>query len=361
MTPGPLGTTGRLMASNRLAVIAVWVLVAVGLGVFAPKLDHALSGAMWEVEGSDSLAARQAIEREFGGLSSQSAVIVLQSETLTYQDPVFAERIAAATNVLASEDAFGPAMPPQPGPDGKTVMLQAGGVVAPTEAVFAAGRIADDVRELSGGGILVALTGSPAFWNDFNEVNREGMMKAEMLTWPITLVILVIAFGSLAAAGLPLMLTAAGLVSAMGVLYGVTQFTDLSVWTLNFAIMFALALGIDYALFIVSRYRGAIHATPEDPKFAIGVTMDTAGKAGLFPGPTVLISLPALPAVANQPAGAAVAYGWRASQPLVGGVRPAGAVAGGPAGHRFDRGAAPAGGPAARPEDGHALDLGAAG
>ena len=290
MTRGPLGTIGRAMAGHRLAVIAVWVLVAAGLGVFAPKLEHALSGAMWEVEGSDSLAAREVIERQFGGLSSQSAVIVLQSETLTSEDPAFVERIAAATAVLAGEEAFGPAMPPQPGQDGKTVMLQAGAVVDPTEAVRAAGRIADDVEDLSGDGILVALTGSPAFWNDFNEVNREGMMKAEMLTWPITLVILVIAFGSLAAAGLPLMLTAAGLVSAMGILYGVTQFTDLSIWTLNFAIMFALALGIDYALFIVSRYRGAIHATPEDPKLAVAVTMDTAGKAVLFSGLTVLIS-----------------------------------------------------------------------
>ncbi len=294
MTPGPLGTTGRLMAGNRLAVVGLWLLVAVGLGVFAPKLEHALSGAMWEVEGSDSLAARQVIEREFGGLSSQSAVIVLQSESLTYEDPAFAERIAAAAAVLASEEALGPAMPAQPGPDGKTVMLQAGAVVDPTEAVFAAGRIADDVEDLSGDDILVALTGSPAFWNDFNEVNREGMMKAEMLTWPITLVILVIAFGSLAAAGLPLMLTAAGLISAMGILYGVTQFTDLSIWTLNFAIMFALALGIDYALFIVSRYRGAIHATPEDPKLAVALTMDTAGKAVLFSGLTVLISLSAI-------------------------------------------------------------------
>lgn len=132
MTAGPLGTTGRFMAGNRLAVIAVWLLVAVGLGVFAPKLEHALSGAMWEVEGSDSLAARQVIEREFGGLSSQSAVIVLQSDSLTYEDPAFAERIAAAAAVLASEGAFGPAMPAQPAPDGKTVMLQAGAVVDPT-------------------------------------------------------------------------------------------------------------------------------------------------------------------------------------------------------------------------------------
>ena len=87
-------------------------------------------------------------------------------------------------------------------------------------------------------------------------------MKAEMLTWPVTAVILVIAFGTLAAAGLPLVLTAAGLVASMGVLFGITHFTDLSIWTLNFAMMFALALGIDYALFIVTRYRAALHATP---------------------------------------------------------------------------------------------------
>ena len=142
--------------------------------------------------------------------------------------------------------------------------------------------------------ITVALTGSPAFWSDFNAVNREGMMKAEILTWPVTAVILVIAFGTLAAAGLPLVLTAAGLVASMGVLFGITRFTDLSIWTLNFAMMFALALGIDYALFIVTRYRAALHATPDDPQHAAGVAMDTAGKAVLFSGITVLISLSAI-------------------------------------------------------------------
>jgi RND superfamily putative drug exporter len=80
----------------------------------------------------------------------------------------------------------------------------------------------------------------------------------------------------------------------MGVLYGITQITDLSIWTLNFAMMFALALGIDYALFIVTRYRAALHAHPEDPQHAAGLSMDTAGKAVLFSGITVLISLSAI-------------------------------------------------------------------
>ncbi len=292
-TPSPLARLGRWAHGHRRTVIIAWAVMAMGLGVFAPKLEHALSGAMWEVNGSDSLAARQVIDREFGGMSSQSAAVVLQSATLPASDPAFQERIAAAKAVLATEPAFGPAVE-QPGPDGRTVMLQAGALVNPTEAVRAAERVNEAIGDLSDDRIMVALTGSPAFWGDFNAVNKEGMMKAELLTWPVTAVILVLAFGTLAAAGLPLLLAGAGLVSAMGVLYGITRYTDLSIWTLNFAMMFAIALGIDYALFIVSRYRGALHAAPGDAAGAAAVTMDTAGKAVLFSGLTVLISLSAV-------------------------------------------------------------------
>ena len=290
----PLARVGRWAHAHRLPVILTWAVFAVALGVFAPRLEHALSGAMWEVNGSDSLQARTLIEKNFGGFSSQSAVAVVHSDTLTADSPEFQAKVAAATEALAGESALTPSAPPQPSPDGHTVIIQAGSLVNPTESVRAAERVADDVGKLSGDGFTVALTGSPAFWADFNAVNREGMQKAEMITWPITAVILVLAFGSLAAAGLPLLLTAAGLVSAMGILFGLTQVTDLSIWTLNFAMMFALALGIDYALFIVTRFRGAIHATPDDINGAVGVTMDTAGKAVLFSGLTVLISLSAV-------------------------------------------------------------------
>ena len=293
-----LAKLGRWAHGHRKLIVGAWIFLAVGLGIFAPKLEHALSGAMWEVKGSDSLAAREIIDAQFGGLSSQSAAVVIHSDSLTVESPEFQAVISDATAVLADEPAFGPAMPAQPGMDGKTVMIQAGAVVDPTEAVRAAERVHDDIGALSttddGGDITVAMSGSPAFWSDFNAVNREGMMKAEILTWPVTAVILVIAFGTLAAAGLPLLLTAAGLVSSMGVLYGITRVTNLSIWTLNFAMMFALALGIDYALFIVTRYRAALHAFPDDPQHATGITMDTAGKAVLFSGITVLISLSAI-------------------------------------------------------------------
>lgn len=315
----PLARLGQWAHERRKVVMATWAIVAIALGLFAPKLPSALSGAMWEVNGSDSLAARNIIDEQFGGLSSQSAAVVIHSDSLPYDDPAFQAVIEEAVGVIDSEEAFGRAMPAQPGMDGQTVMIQAGALVDPTEAVRAADRMSEDIGALSttdsGGDITVALSGSPAFWSDFNHSNEEGMRKAEMLTWPVTAIILILAFGTLAAAGLPLLLTAAGLLASMGVLFGITQFTDLSVWTLNFAMMFALALGIDYALFIVTRYRAALHATPNNPKYAAGVTMDTAGKAVLFSGITVLISLSAvllvpIPAFRSMAAGMMLSVGF---------------------------------------------------
>ncbi len=159
-------------------------------------------------------------------------------------------------------------------------------------------RAADDLKEelhqLQGDGVQVSLTGASGMWSDFNTANRDAMMKSELISWPVTLIILVLAFGSLVAAGLPLMLTILGLMASAGSLYLGTQVLDISIWAMNFALMFALALGIDYALFIVYRFRGALFGSHEPVEHAVAETMDTAGKAVLFSGITVLISLTAV-------------------------------------------------------------------
>ena len=131
-------------------------------------------------------------------------------------------------------------------------------------------------------------------WSDFNEANRSAMIKSELISWPVTLVILLLAFGSLVAAGLPLMLTILGLVASAGTLYLGTQVMDISIWAMNFALMFALALGIDYALFIVYASAARFFGSKEPVEDAVAETMDTAGKAVLFSGLTVLISLSAV-------------------------------------------------------------------
>ena len=296
---GPLGRLGVLTAEHTRAVFVVWALVVVALGAFAPKVEHALAGAGWEASGSESVAARDVVQREFGGMSSAALQVVVHSETGPVLRGEAGSVVDEAVRLLDADPRTSQVLAPQQGlsvsADGRTALIQAGAATANThEMVRAADDLKDPLHELGSGDVTVALTGSSGLWSDFNAANLEAMMKSELISWPVTLVILVVAFGSLVAAGLPLMLTIVGLVAAAGSLYLGTQVGEISIWAMNFALMFALALGIDYALFLVVRFRAARFGDNKPTRHAVGETMDTAGKAVLFSGLTVLISLSAV-------------------------------------------------------------------
>ncbi|MCB0827291.1 MAG: MMPL family transporter [Solirubrobacterales bacterium] len=295
---GPLGRLGRWTASHFRVVAGAWVLIAIVFGVFAPGVEKALSGAGWESTGSESVLTRDEIDRNFQGLGSYGLMVVVSSASLSADDAAFQQTVADVEETLKEEPAVTTVVPPRPGmtiaPDNKTVIVQAGAGEDPNEMVRVADDIKEPISELGGESVDVALTGAPGMWSDFNEANKSAMLKSELISWPVTLAILLLAFGSLVAAGLPLMLTILGLVAAAGSLYFGTQFLDISIWAMNFALMFALALGIDYALFIVMRFRGAFFGEGMSAEDATATTMDTAGKAVLFSGLTVLISLSAV-------------------------------------------------------------------
>jgi RND superfamily putative drug exporter len=295
---GPIGRLGRWTATNVRAVAVAWLVIAVAFGVFAPKVEHALSGAGWEATGAESVRARELIDKDFRGLGSYGLMVVVHSSDKTVADPAFRQAVADVRHTLESDESVTIVVPPRPGTsvsrDGHTAVVQAGAGESPNDMVRAADRLKDPLSRIGDDGVDASLTGAPGMWSDFNEANKSAMMKSELISWPVTLGILVLAFGSLVAAGLPLLLTILGLVAAAGSLYLGTQLLDISIWAMNFALMFALALGIDYALFIVYRFRGAFFGSQLSPEEATAVTMDTAGKAVLFSGLTVLISLSAV-------------------------------------------------------------------
>ncbi len=295
---GPIGRLGRWTATHFRAVLVGWLVVAIGLGVFAPQVETALSGAGWETSGSQSVQARQLINKDFHGLSSYALMTVLYSPSQTVNDPAFKATISNVERTLQASSAVRSVVAPSPGVsisrDGHTAIVQAGAARSSNGMVKAADSLKGKLAALSGHGVQVHLTGASGMWSDFNAANRSAMMKSEVISWPVTLGILLLAFGSLVAAGLPLMLTMLGLASAAGLLYLGTKVMPISIWAMNFALMFALALGIDYALFIVYRFRGALFGSNMDPVEATAITMDTAGKAVLFSGFTVLISLTAV-------------------------------------------------------------------
>lgn len=297
-TLGPIGKLGRYAATHFRVVLLAWVVIAIGLGVFAPRVETALSGAGWETTGSESVQARALVDNHFQGVSSYGPVVVVHSKNATAESPAFKSAVARSEEILAANPAVDGVVSPTKGSsisqDGHTAIISAGAATDSNAMVHAADSMKTQITGLSGNGVEVNFTGAAGMWSDFNTANRDAMLKSEIISWPITLAILVLAFGSLVAAGLPLMLTLLGLLAAAGSLYLTTKLMDVSIWAMNFALMFALALGIDYAMFIVYRFRAAFFGSDLSAEEATAVSMDTAGKAVLFSGLTVLISLSAV-------------------------------------------------------------------
>ncbi|HEY6960945.1 MAG TPA: MMPL family transporter [Gaiellaceae bacterium] len=295
---GPVGRLGGFAADHIRAVSLVWAGVAVALMAFAPQVETALSGAGWQANGSQSVRARELIQKNFGGVSSSALLVVIHSSTLPSSAPAFRATVAQVESILRADKRVSRVTPPQPGSsisrDGHTVVVTGGARRDPTAMVAAADSLKTRLHTLSNGPVSVSLTGASGMWSDFNTANRSAMMKSELYSWPVTLAILVLAFGSLVAAGLPLLLTILGLVASAGLLALLTHGFEISIWAMNFALMFALALGIDYALFVVHRFRGAYFGSKLGVRDAVAVTMDTAGKAVLFSALTVFVSLTAV-------------------------------------------------------------------
>ncbi|MFG2731873.1 MMPL family transporter [Streptomyces canus] len=297
--PAPLGSLGRLgvWATTRLRLVLVlWLVLVAGLGAFAPQVTSALAGAGWQANGSESVQVRELAQKHFAGNASSALQVVVTADK-PVSDASVQQVIGKATTLLEDDTRISRVIPPQPGatisPDGKTAILLAGAAADTNDMVRAADDLKEPLADLSGGGIKVNGTGSSVMWSDFNTANHDSMIKSELVSWPVTMAILVLAFGSLVAAGLPLLLTIAGLAASAGALVLLNHVTPTSIWAMNFAMMFALALGIDYALFLVVRFRATL-ARHGNPVRAVAETMDTAGKAVALSGITVLVSLSAV-------------------------------------------------------------------
>lgn len=296
---GPIGRLGAWSATHGRIIAVVWVTLIVGLGALAPQVETALSGAGWEDSGSESVEVREIARDAFDGNASSALTVVVASETLGFDDPAFSRTLADVRVRLTEHKSISSVQGPDPtrgtvSGDGRTAIIVAGAGDDPTGMVRAADDLKGEVAALAAPGTAVSVTGASGMWSDFNSANKEAMLRSELISWPVTLAILIIAFGALVAAGLPLLLTILSLAASAGSLVLAAQFFDVSIWAMNFALMFALALGIDYALFIVVRFRGALLGSGRDRVDAVAVTMDTAGKAVLFSGLTVLVALSAV-------------------------------------------------------------------
>ncbi|SCF97644.1 putative drug exporter of the RND superfamily [Streptomyces sp. Ncost-T6T-2b] len=141
--------------------------------------------------------------------------------------------------------------------------------------------------------MTVSLGGPVAVQHEMQTIIQEDLLRAELIALPVTLVLLVMVFGSAVAAMLPLAVGVVAILGTNAVLRGLTEFTDVSVFAMNLTTALGLGLAIDYALFIVRRFREEL-ATGADTRTAVGTTLRTAGRTVLFSALTVAVSLSAM-------------------------------------------------------------------
>ena len=243
---------------------------------------------------------RQELRRDFPALGSEAAVVVYTQATPIATDRAalagLVQRLATSPGAASVTDPL--ALPPEAGliaTDGRTALvlveLDAAADAARPEAAGRVSRFVETVPLPDGASAEV--TGEWPVWADFNDTNEEALRKAELLSGLPTVILLVVVFGGIIAAGLPLILALAGVAVGFAALHLLTAVTPLSVWSMNFSMMIGLAVGIDYSLFIVSRYREerADGATLGE---GIANTLATAGKAVFLSALTVVLSLAAI-------------------------------------------------------------------
>jgi uncharacterized membrane protein YdfJ with MMPL/SSD domain len=287
---------GRAVVRFRWLVVAAGlVLVAVGAG-WGTGVFGAMSNGGFDDPASESVRARERIVAEVGRQGAD-VVVVYTSANRTTDDPVFRDAVDAAVartrqhpaveRVVSTYDGGGPAL-----------------VSDDRHATYLAVRLraADDLEavdalrplvEASSGDIVTEVGGPTAIFADISQQVSRDIARAELYSMPVLLVLLVLVFRSAVAATMPLLVGGLAIMGAFVVTRLLTYTTEISIFALNVITLMGLGMAVDYALFVVSRFREEL-ASGRDVAPAIQRTMATAGRTVLVSGVTVALALSSL-------------------------------------------------------------------
>ena len=303
----------RVSARRPFVIIAIWAVAALiggGLAVDAeiapgPKpltdiLDKATTTEFRLSSSAESERADSLLEDRLRGPKPTSEIVIVQSESRTVDDEGFREKVDAVYAAIASLGAG--IVTPLPGyyltNDPSLVSADRSTIIIPLvmtgsleEAVENVPDVLHVVEEEDGkDGFRVLMVGDASTAHENNELAENDLRKGERIGIPIALIILLVLFGTVTAALMPIGLSIACIVVAFGITALIGQAFELVFFVTLMIIMIGLAVGIDYSLVIISRYRDEL-ARGLDKQEAIERAGATAGRTVLFSGLTVVIAL----------------------------------------------------------------------
>ncbi|BBL78404.1 hypothetical protein RxyAA322_02580 [Rubrobacter xylanophilus] len=282
---------GEFVYRLRWVVIGLWVVV-LGVGVYvAPQVGERLSGGEVVLPDSESAEVQRVLEGR-GASGSEVYVIVFRSEEMSARSEGF--RRAESRILERVRELPGVSGVTGYGSTGDEDFLSEDGRESYAVVEGAGGEeLLEKLRRAAASGELrTYVTGQAAVEEDLQRAAEESIRRAETFALPLALVILVVAFGGVVAASLPMIVGVCSVLATFGLIYLVSTFYEMSIFVSQVATMLGLGLGIDYALLVVSRFREEL-ARGSAPE-AVARTVGTAGRTIFFSGAAVLIGLAGL-------------------------------------------------------------------
>jgi RND superfamily putative drug exporter len=287
---------GSFISRRRKLVLGTWiVLLVVSLPFFAMQTKHLTAGG-FEVPGSQSTFVADSI-KEFPGVESEKLVFVFNNEG---KDKAALD--AAITKAVDSTKGVeGVAVIPQAEQAARAaadqpivlMALKVTGSADTTADAAAELRKNADILKGEDAAVPIHLVGQQALWAGMQDLSKEDLEKAEFAGFPIVFIVLLLIFGSVAAALLPLSLGFVAVAVTGAVVYFLATAVEMSIFVTNVASMLGIGVAVDYSLFILARYREEIAQGASEDE-ARQTAMRTSGLAVAFSGVTVIIALAGL-------------------------------------------------------------------
>src|SRR3984885_13303527 len=304
---------GRVVYARRRLVLVLAAIVVVAAAVWGTRVFGALQAAGgFSAPGSQSQQESDLAGRAFGR-DAADVVVLYSSPRLTVRDPAFRAAVARSPGALAAP-ARAAAVPRSlaalPARDVRSAATYWS--TRSPQFVGAGGHATYAVLELAGGtdsarapnyqaingrlsvpGISTQVGGQVPTMSAIGKQVTSDIGRAEGISMPLLLILLLVIFGSLAAASLPLAIGGIGILGSFAALRVLTLVTDVSIYSINITTILGLGLAIDYGLFMVSRFREEL--TRQDTTAdAVGATVATAGRTIAVSGITVAVALASL-------------------------------------------------------------------
>jgi RND superfamily putative drug exporter len=279
----------------RWAILVTWAMLVIASVFFAPDLSGRLKGGGFEGSNSEAERVQDLMSEEFG-VSPATLIVVFEGDGLSARGGEFQgaqeealegvrriPEVRYVTTYAGTQDARFIS------DDGK----KAYAVIAFNVSIDETRNVVDEVRsKVRSEELDTYVTGAAAVYQDLEEASNEDIKRAEKYAFPFALLILLLAFGTVVAAGVPVLIGGVSVLTTLAALYFVAGSYDMSVFVLTLSTMLGLGLGIDYALFFVSRFREELESYPVSE--AVLRTVTTAGRSIFFSGTAVLIGLSGL-------------------------------------------------------------------